>query len=193
VTADFVDLPTARPRQEAVDSAMLACAVGLLDRVLGRTPERNRPLDPDRPRRFTLDACVVHAGGLLSVVGDAYRQEELRALAARTTDAGEFREELVDYAAEVADSEPDRRWFRAVLVREPDNPKDDKAIAVYSQGGGKVGYLRREDARRYGQVFESLEKPRLRRGSVPRDADGRRRRRGLWGRPGDFGARLRSP
>jgi hypothetical protein len=126
--------------------------VGLLDRVLGRTPE------PDRTPTFRLDACVVHAGGLLSIVGESYRQEELRALSPRTTDAGEFREELVDYAAEVADSEPDRRWFRAVLVREPDNPKDANAIAVYAQAGGKVGYLRREDARRYGQVFESLEK-----------------------------------
>ena len=131
---------------------MLACVVGFLDRVLGRTPER------DRARTFTLDACVVHAGGLLGIVGESYRQEELRVLAGRTTDVSEFREELVDYAAEVADSEPDRRWFRGVLAREPGNPKDENAIAVYAQAGGKVGYLAREDARRYTQVFESLEK-----------------------------------
>jgi HIRAN domain len=46
----------------------------------------------------------------------------------------------------------------AVLVREPDNPKDRDAIAVHAQGGGKLGYLTRENAHRYGQVFESLEK-----------------------------------
>jgi HIRAN domain len=79
-------------------------------------------------------------------------------LSRRTTDPSAFRDDLVDYAAEVADSEPDRRWFLAVLVREPDNPKDRNAIAVHAQGGGKLGYLKREDARRYGQVFESLEK-----------------------------------
>jgi hypothetical protein len=46
----------------------------------------------------------------------------------------------------------------AVLMREPDNPKDPEAIAVHAQGGGKLGYLKREDAQRYGHVFQSLEK-----------------------------------
>jgi len=132
--------------------------VGFLDRALGRTPEHDPAPEPDQARTFTLDACVVHAGGLLGIVGESYRQDELRVLAERTADVSEFREELVDYAAEVADREPDRRWFRAVLVREPDNPKDSNAIAVYAQAGGKVGYLAREDARHYEQVFESLEK-----------------------------------
>jgi hypothetical protein len=131
---------------------MLRSAVGFLDRLLARSPERVLP------ETRKVDACVVHAGGLLGIVGESYRQDELRALAGRTSDATEFRKDLVDYAAEVADSEPDRRWFMAVLVREPDNPEDENAVAVYAQAGGKVGYLRREDARRYGQVFESLEK-----------------------------------
>jgi len=121
-----------------------------LDRVLGRTSE------PDEVRK--LNACVVHAGGLLGVVGESHRQDELRMLSRRTNDASAFRADLVDYAADVAKNEPDRRWFLAVLVREPDNPKDEHAIAVHAQGGGKLGYLAREDARRYGQVFKSLEK-----------------------------------
>jgi HIRAN domain len=43
-------------------------------------------------------------------------------------------------------------------VREPDNPKDPDAVVVHAQGGGKLGYLKRQDAQRYGQVFQSLEK-----------------------------------
>ena len=139
-------------RHEAVDSAILASAVGFLDRVLGRTPER------DEAQTRKLNACIVHAGGLLGIVGESYRQSELRVLSGRTTDGSAFREDLVDYAAEVAESEPDRRWFMPVLTREPDTPKDPNVVAVRAQGGGKLGYLPREDARRYGRVFESLEK-----------------------------------
>jgi hypothetical protein len=129
---------------------MLSKPMGFLDRAFGRTPK------PDNTRK--LNACVVHAGGLLGIVGESYRQDELHALSGRTTDAGPFRQDLVDYAAEVADNEPDRRWFMAVLTREPDNPKDRQAIAVHAQGGGKLGYLKREDAQRYGRVLQSLEK-----------------------------------
>ena len=119
--------------------------------MLGRVNE-------EPPDVRTLNACVVHAGGLLRVVGESYRQDALRELAARTTDASAFRDDLVDYAAEVAASEPNRRWFRAVLVREPENEQDPKAIAVYAESGRRLGYLSREDARAYGQVFESLDK-----------------------------------
>ena len=131
---------------------MLSPDMGFLDGLLGRAPK-----PAEAPVR-KLNACVVHAGGLLGIVGESYRQDELRELSRRTTDASEFREDLVDYAAEVADNEPDRRWFLAVLVREPDNPKDQNAIAVHAQGGGKLGYLTRENARRYAQVFDSLDK-----------------------------------
>jgi hypothetical protein len=123
--------------------------VGFLNGAFGGTPK------PDGSRK--LNACVVHAGGLLGIVGESYRQDELRALSGWTTDASPFRQDLVDYAAEVADSEPGR-WFMAVLLREPDNPKDPDAIAVHAHGGGKLGYLKREDAQRYGRVFQSLEK-----------------------------------
>lgn len=124
--------------------------MGFLNRLFGREPAAETTLK--------LNACLVHAGGLLGIVGESYRQDELRALSRRTTDASRFRPDLVDYAAEVADDEPDRRWFLAVLVREPENPKDPEAVAVHAKGGGKLGYLNREDARRYTQVFRSLEK-----------------------------------
>lgn len=44
----------------------------------------------------------------------------------------------------------------AVLVREPENPYDSDAVAVYITGGGKVGYLSRDDARRYSRPLEKL-------------------------------------
>lgn len=124
--------------------------MGFLDRILGRTPA------PGSARK--LNAATVHAGGLLGIVGESHRQDALRALSGQTTDASPYRDELVDFAAEVADDEPERRWFRAVLLREPDNPHDPEAIAVHAQGGGLLGYLKREDARRYAQVFQSLDK-----------------------------------
>ena len=110
---------------------MLA-VMGFLDRLLGRKPEPEPALK--------LNAYRVHAGGLLGIVGESYRQDELRALSRRTSDASRFRADLADYAAEVADDEPDHRWFLAVLVREPDNPKDPEAVAVHAEGGGKLGY-----------------------------------------------------
>jgi hypothetical protein len=125
--------------------------MGLLRRMLGRAGEKS-------PDVRSLNACVVHAGGLLRVVGESYRQDTLYELAARTTDASAFRDDLVDYAAEVAANEPDRRWFMAVLVREPQNEQDPLAIAVHAAGGRRLAYLTREDARAYRQVFESLEK-----------------------------------
>ena len=82
--------------------------VGLLRRILGRDSE-------DSPDVRSLNACVVHAGGLLGVVGESYRQDALREVATHTTDASAFSDDVVDYAAEVAAKEPHRRWFMAVL------------------------------------------------------------------------------
>jgi hypothetical protein len=134
-----------RPDRSSVRS------VGLLKRMLGRAGD-------DSPDVRSLNACLVHAGGLLGVVGESYRQDALREVAARTTDASAFSNELVDYAADVASKEPHRRWFMAVLVREPDNEHDPLAVAVHAAGGRRLGYLTRENARAYGQVFKSLEK-----------------------------------
>jgi hypothetical protein len=129
---------------------MLKALVGFLDRLLGRQ-------SADAPA-LNVNACLIHAGGLLAIVGESHYQDELRALSRRTSNAAPYRSDLAAYAADVADEEPDRRWFMAVLVREPENPYDSEAVAVHAKGGGKVGYLSRNDARRYGQVFKSLEK-----------------------------------
>lgn len=40
----------------------------------------------------------------------------------------------------------------------PTTPKDPDPVAVHAQRDGKLGYLKRQDAQRYGQVFQSLEK-----------------------------------
>ena len=48
----------------------------------------------------------------------------------------------------------DRRRF--ALVAEPDNPHDPQAIAVVLEGGGKVGYLPREEAERYGRLMDAV-------------------------------------
>lgn len=45
--------------------------------------------------------------------------------------------------------------IQAVLVREPDNPYDGNAVAVYAAGGGKVAYLSRDDALAYSGLLEA--------------------------------------
>jgi hypothetical protein len=102
--------------------------------------------------------CAVHAGSLVATVGEGYRQEALREVARLVTDARPFLDDLCDYALEIAQTEPERRWFRAILVPEPENEQDPNAIAIYAEGGRHVAYLSRENARAYRQVFASLAK-----------------------------------
>lgn len=64
-----------------------------------------------------------------------------------------YLDDLDDHALKIAQTE-NRRWFRAALIREPTNPVDSQAVAVHASGLGLVGYLNRNDARRYGDVFE---------------------------------------
>jgi HIRAN domain len=109
----------------------------------------------------------LHAGGLLAVVGEGPRQEALQAVARVATDATPYLQDLCDYALEVAQEEPERRWFRAVLIREPDNPYDPDAVAVYAEGGQQIGYLSRENASGYHQVFESVAKRGFSGGACP--------------------------
>jgi len=45
--------------------------------------------------------------------------------------------------------------FTAVLVPEPHNPYDANAIAVWSPRG-KLGYLPRDDADDYGELFDEI-------------------------------------
>jgi hypothetical protein len=48
------------------------------------------------------------------------------------------------------------RTFRALLIPEPNNPYDPNAIAVWAEGGGPIGYLSRENAFEYREVFAFL-------------------------------------
>jgi hypothetical protein len=48
----------------------------------------------------------------------------------------------------------DRRVF--ALVAEPDNPHDPQAIAVRLEGGATIGYLPREEARRYARLLDAV-------------------------------------
>jgi hypothetical protein len=47
---------------------------------------------------------------------------------------------------------------QALLIREPDNPHDANAVAVHLNGAGKVGYLSRTEAVRYGPLLSRLAK-----------------------------------
>jgi hypothetical protein len=76
----------------------------------------------------------------LEVVGEASYQDNLwRIIRERRSPDGRVREEVY-----------------AVLAAEPDNPYDANAVAVWIQGL-KVGYLSREDARRYRPGLQALE------------------------------------
>lgn len=50
------------------------------------------------------------------------------------------------------------RTFLAVLALEPTNPVDPNAIVVIAEGGKKVGYLNRDYAADYHEVFTLLAK-----------------------------------
>jgi hypothetical protein len=76
----------------------------------------------------------------LEVVGEASYQDNLwRIVGGRRSPEGRVREDVY-----------------AVLAAEPDNPYDANAVAVWIQGL-KVGYLSREDARRYRPGLLALE------------------------------------
>ena len=81
-------------------------------------------------------------------------------------------------ANDVAKREPDLPWFQAVLVREPDNPYDPNAIAVYSPAG-KIGHLSREDAEEYQDVLIAVENGGAHAGAC--SAFLRRANNGNWG------------
>jgi hypothetical protein len=59
------------------------------------------------------------------------------------------------------------RWFRAALLREPDNPYDKNAIAVHGTGVGLIGYLDRQTALDYAPVFEELARQGYSVGACP--------------------------
>jgi len=131
--------------------------MGFLDRLRGR----------QSPRSYTGNAITLHAGQLLEVVGESHRQDALGQVAARCTDGVPYLADLSGRARKIAEGEPGRRWFRAVLICEPNNVGDRKAIAVYADGVGLIGYLNRDDAIDYQPVFVALRARGVAAGSVP--------------------------
>jgi hypothetical protein len=78
--------------------------------------------------------------GFMSVVGESHYQTALRRVRGKCVPGPEGRPS-----------------FSATLVLEPDNPYDEHAVAVMSTVGC-VGYLPRENARRYGPSLRALQR-----------------------------------
>jgi hypothetical protein len=78
--------------------------------------------------------------GFMSVVGGSHYQPALRRLRGACRPGAEGRPS-----------------FPVTLVREPDNPYDEHAVAVMS-AVGCVGYLPRDNARRYGPTLQALHR-----------------------------------
>jgi hypothetical protein len=76
----------------------------------------------------------------MSVVGESHYQTALRRLQGSCRPGAEGRPS-----------------FPVTLISEPDNPYDDHAVGVMSTVG-LVGYLPREDARRYGPTLQALQR-----------------------------------
>jgi hypothetical protein len=116
----------------------------------------SRLRDTAKTTSASRNGLALHASGFVEVVGESRRQNELRRVAKAASTARPFLEELSGQALSRAKYEDDRKWFRAVLLAEPHNPVDKKAIAVYADGVGQIGYLSRENARAYQRVFQEL-------------------------------------
>jgi hypothetical protein len=91
-----------------------------------------------RAKEMKLSLIELSSEGYCAVVGESHYQEALRAT----------RESCVIGP----DGRPD---FTAVLVPEPHNPYDSNAVAVHSSEG-KLGYLSRENAAEYRDVFDEV-------------------------------------
>jgi hypothetical protein len=99
--------------------------MSLLDRLRARTTGT---------RAATRASVDLTGNQRLAVVGESHYQPALAAVAGPKRAGG----------VEVV--------VQAVLAAEPNNPYDSHAVAVHLVGGGKVGYLSREDAIRYFPV-----------------------------------------
>jgi hypothetical protein len=120
--------------------------LGFLRKLLGgsqQQPDRHSTWSPEQPPAWMRDGMKVElceGREDLEVVGEASYQDNLwRIVGGRHSPDGRVREEVY-----------------AVLAAEPDNPYDANAVAVWIQGL-KVGYLSREDARRYRPGLLALE------------------------------------
>ena len=112
-------------------------------------------------------ATKLLAGDIVEVVGESYRQDTLRRVETTATNSWPYLDELTGYARRRAEEDLEGRWFRAVLVREPDNPADPHAIAVHADDVGAVGYLSRANALAYAPVFEALARAGSTQGTCP--------------------------
>ena len=112
------------------------------------------------------NALVLHAGGVLSVVGESHRQDALGQVARDATGPEPYLADLKGRARALA-REDGRLWFLAALLREPDNPYDENAIAVHATGVGLIGYLDRETALDYAPVFNELARQGYSVGACP--------------------------
>lgn len=93
-----------------------------------------------RTRGFSLSLLELPSDGFCAVAGESHYQDALRATR--------------DICSETFEGRP---AFTAALVPERDNEYDGNAIAVYSPQG-KLGYLPRERAYEYRQLFDHLLK-----------------------------------
>ena len=117
----------------------------------GPHPEDRGGQQPDRPSAWSseqrpswmrdgMEVKLYEGREDLEVVGEASYQDNLwRIIRERRSPDRRVREEVY-----------------AVLAAEPDNPYDANAVAVWIEGL-KVGYLSREDARRYRPGLQALE------------------------------------
>jgi hypothetical protein len=114
----------------------------------------------------TSEALTLHAAGTVEVVGESFRQDALEHVAKVATGPEPYLAELKGRARSRTQN-PKLLWFRAALLREPDNPHDQNAIAVHASGVGRVGYLDRETAIRYLPVFDELARRGCEIGACP--------------------------
>ena len=90
--------------------------------------------------------------------GAAYRQGELRLVLASASSTSPAD---LGGAAQFADEDAEALgWFTAVLVPEPNNEFDPNAVAIYSAGGPRVGYVPASHASEFTEVITTLINPR---------------------------------
>jgi len=130
--------------------------MGFLDRL-----RRNGPTSR------TETAILLHAGDTRDVVGESFRQDALERVAAAATTAEPYLDELSGKARGIASNDTGRRWFRAVMFREPDNEHDENAICVHAAGIGHIGYLDRDTAVDYATVFAELARQGVKVAACP--------------------------
>jgi hypothetical protein len=91
-----------------------------------------------QPRGVSLELLELCGDGYLAVVGESFYQDALRRTAAICNPGQEGRPS-----------------FQAIVIREPNNPHDSNAIAVYS-AHGQLGHLSRDDAIEYLGVLAEV-------------------------------------